>query len=36
MYFLYLYENQTRKPLEMVLRMQGGGVRNNVGGGEFN
>jgi hypothetical protein len=31
MYFIYLYENRTMKPDEIVLG-QGGGVRKNDGG----
>jgi hypothetical protein len=35
MYFLYIYENRTMKPVEIVLRM-GGGISENDGGGTSN
>jgi hypothetical protein len=31
-----MYGNRTVKPVEIVLRSKGGGMRENDGGGEFN
>jgi hypothetical protein len=33
MYFVHLYENEKKKPLEIVLRR--GRMKENDGGGEF-
>jgi hypothetical protein len=36
MCFLYVYENGTVKPIEIVLRRRGGEMRENDGQGESN
>jgi hypothetical protein len=36
MYFIFLYENKTMKPNEIVLRRGGGRIRKNDRGGESN
>jgi hypothetical protein len=35
-YFAFMYENRTMKPVEIVLRRGGGTKRENDGGGESN
>jgi hypothetical protein len=34
MYFVFVYENRTVKPIEIVLKKGEGEVRENDGGGE--
>jgi hypothetical protein len=36
MYFIYLHENRTMKPVEILLRREWGGVKENHGLDEFN
>jgi hypothetical protein len=36
MYFVSIYENRRMKPVEIVLRREGGGKRKNNGAGKSN
>jgi hypothetical protein len=33
--YVFLYENEKMRPIETIPRMQGEGIKNNVGGDEL-